>query len=93
MTFEFTGKHLIAGEWVTGNGTFASSPAHGPARDFAVGTPDLVDSAARAAEEAFLTYGYSTREERAVFLEAIAEEIDKLGDEITEIGTQETGLP
>ncbi|MFA7413421.1 MAG: aldehyde dehydrogenase (NADP(+)) [Rhizobium sp.] len=93
MTFEFTGKHLIAGIWTAGNGTFASTPAHGPAREFAVGTPELVDRAAKAAEEAFLTYGNSSREERAAFLEAIAEEIDKRGDIITEIGTQETGLP
>lgn len=51
MTFEFTGKHLIAGIWTAGNGTFASTPAHGPAREFAVGTPELVDRAAKAAEE------------------------------------------
>ncbi len=35
--------HLIAGEWVIGSSTFTSDPAHGPAHDFAVGTPELVD--------------------------------------------------
>ncbi len=88
-----TGKHLIAGNWVDGAGTFRSEPAHGEAHDFAVGTPALVDEAARAAEDAFWSYGYSTRAARAAFLNAIADEIDKRGDAITAIGTQETGLP
>ncbi|WP_343117265.1 aldehyde dehydrogenase (NADP(+)) [Ostreiculturibacter nitratireducens] len=87
------GKHLIAGEWVAGETTFRSEPAHGPAHDFSVGTPVLVDRAAEAAEEAFWSYGYSTREERAAFLNAIADEIEARAEAITEIGTQETGLP
>jgi NADP-dependent aldehyde dehydrogenase len=93
MTFTPHGKHLIAGEWVAGDATFDSSPAHGPVHAFSVGTVELVDDACQAAEDAFLSYGYSTREERAVFLNAIADEIDARGDAITEIGTQETGLP
>lgn len=93
MTFTPHGKHLIAGEWVAGDTTFDSSPAHGPVHAFSIGTVALVDQACQAAEDAFLSYGYSTREERAVFLNAIADEIDARGDAITEIGTQETGLP
>ncbi|WP_412557838.1 aldehyde dehydrogenase (NADP(+)) [Thalassospira sp. MIT1370] len=93
MSYTLTGKHLIAGDWVAGAATFQSEPAHGPANTFPVGTPDLVDQAAKAAEEAFWTFGYSTREDRAKFLNTIADEIDARGDEITEIGTQETGLP
>ncbi|QKV20064.1 aldehyde dehydrogenase (NADP(+)) [Oricola thermophila] len=88
-----TGKHLIAGEWVAGEATFSSDPAHGQAHVFAVGTPAHVDAAARGAEDAFRTYGYSGREERAAFLEIIADEIDARGKEITAIGTSETGLP
>ncbi len=87
------GKHLIAGDWVAGDTTFSSDPAHGPAHDFSVGTPALVNRACEAAEEAFWSYGYSTREERAALLNAIADEIDNRGDAITEIGTQESGLP
>ncbi|MBO6773132.1 MULTISPECIES: aldehyde dehydrogenase (NADP(+)) [unclassified Thalassospira] len=93
MSYTLTGKHLIAGDWVAGAATFQSEPAHGPANTFPVGTPDLVDRAAKAAEEAFWTFGYFTREDRAKFLNTIADEIDARGDEITEIGTQETGLP
>jgi 2,5-dioxopentanoate dehydrogenase len=89
----FHGMHLIAGSWVACEATFRSEPAHGPVRAFSLGTVDLVDQAAQAAEEAFWSYGYSTRAERADFLEAIAEEIEARAEIITLIGTQETGLP
>jgi NADP-dependent aldehyde dehydrogenase len=93
MAFTPNGKHLVAGQWLDGNGTFTSSPAHGPSHEFAVGTVELVNRAAEAAEEAFLSYGYSSRATRAAFLRAIADEIEARADAITEIGTQETGLP
>ena len=88
-----TGKHLIAGEWVVGETTFASEPASGAPMHFAVGTPALVDAACVAAEEAFWSYGYTSRETRARFLERIADEIEARGAEITAIGCAETGLP
>lgn len=93
MTFQPHGKHLIAGDWVVGTNTFTSSPAEGPAHEFSVGTPENVDAACQAAEEAFWSFGYSSREDRAAFLNRIADEIEARGDAITEIGTQETGLP
>ena len=93
MTFTPHGKHLIAGEWVGGDATFQSEPAHGPAHAFAVGTVDLVNRACEAAEAAFWSYGYSTRAERAAFLDAIADEIEARAEAITQIGSQETGLP
>ncbi len=93
MTFEPHGKHLISGQWVAGEATFVSDPAHGPSFTFSVGTPALVEAACTAAEEAFWSYGYTTRAERAAFLNAIADEIEARGSQITEIGTSETGLP
>lgn len=93
MAFTPHGKHLIAGKWVGTEATFQSEPAHGPVHSYSVGTVDLVDQAAKAAEEAFWSFGYSTRESRAVFLETIADEIEARAEAITEIGTQETGLP
>ena len=93
MPFTPHGKHLIAGEWISGDATFASSPAHGPSHDYSVGTPDLVDRACEAAEAAFEAYAATSRGARADFLDAIADEIEARGAEITEIGTQETGLP
>ena len=93
MTFTPHGKHLIAGSWIGTGQRFRSEPAHGPAHEFSVGSPELVDAAARAAEEAFWSYGYTTRAERAAFLNAIADEIEARAEAITEIGTSETGLP
>lgn len=88
-----TAKHLIAGEWVEGETRFTSAPAHGPAHSFAEGSGALVDRAVRGAEEAFAPYNRTSRAQRAAFLNAIADEIEKRGAELTEIGSQETGLP
>ncbi|QRV25412.1 aldehyde dehydrogenase (NADP(+)) [Marinomonas foliarum] len=88
-----TGQHFIAGKWVKGDATFSSTPATGPSHEFAVGRVSDVDAAVEAAEASFETFGYSSREERAAFLNAIADEIDVLGNQITEVGVQETGLP
>ncbi|MEP5153942.1 aldehyde dehydrogenase (NADP(+)) [Planktotalea sp.] len=87
------GKHLIAGEWVDGDGTFTNAPVSGEADSFAVGSVALVDRAAKAAETAFESYGYSSRAERATFLRSIADHIDARGDDITAMGVKETGLP
>lgn len=93
MTFIPHGKHLICGDWVATDEVFASEPASGLAHNFSVGTPALVAQAALGAEEAFWSFGYSTRQQRADFLNAIADEIDARAEAITQIGSQETGLP
>ncbi|QPM90850.1 aldehyde dehydrogenase (NADP(+)) [Pseudooceanicola algae] len=93
MTFTPHGKHLIAGDWVAADAKFTSTPTNGAGQEFSAGNADLVDAACLAAEEAFWDYGYSSRETRAAFLNAIADEIEARGDAITEIGTLETGLP
>lgn len=88
-----TGHHLIAGQWVAGDATFLSSPATGPALSFAVGTPAHVDAAVQGAEAAFASFSALSRDQRAAFLDRIADEIEARGAEITAIGTSETGLP
>ncbi len=93
MSFDPHGKHLIAGDWIASEQTFMSEPANGEAHAFSIGTPSLVDQACRAAEDAFLSYGYSSRADRAAFLNAIADEIEARAEAITQIGTEETGLP
>lgn len=93
MTFKPHGKHLIAGEWVESADKFSSEPATGEANSFSVGTVELVNKACEAAEDAFWTYGYTTREQRAEFLNAIADEIEARAEAITYIGSSETGLP
>ena len=93
MTFVPHGKSLIAGEWVSGTKTFMSTPATGLSHAFGKGTAAMVDDAALAAEDAFWSYGYSSRVDRAAFLNTIADEIDARSEQITNIGTSETGLP
>lgn len=93
MTFTPHGKHLIAGQWLAGDDTFNSEPAHGPAHAYSIGRVSDVNAACEAAEEAFWSFGYTTRADRAAFLNKIADEIEARADAITEIGTQETGLP
>ena len=93
MTFTPHGKHLIAGDWVASEQSFQSEPATGPAQTYSVGTVALVNRAAEAAEEAFWTYAYTSRAERAAFLNVIADEIEARAEAITEVGSAETGLP
>ncbi|WP_376877856.1 aldehyde dehydrogenase (NADP(+)) [Albirhodobacter sp. R86504] len=87
------GAHLIAGERIKTDATFTSSPATGAAFDYSVGTPALVDQACAAADAVFPAFAATTREQRALLLETIADQIDARGDAITEIGSAETGLP
>jgi NADP-dependent aldehyde dehydrogenase len=87
------GKHLIAGNWIGSDDTFTNMPVEGAPDHFAVGTPALVDQAARAAEDAFASYSALSRAARASFLRSIADEIESRGDQITKTGTKETGLP
>ncbi len=88
-----TGKQLIAGDWVSGETTFRSSPATGEALAFSQGTAGDVDRACVAAEAAFGVYSSLPRATRAAFLDRIADEIEARGADITAIGTAETGLP
>lgn len=84
---------LVAGQWIGSNETFTNEPVTGAPDSFAQGTAEMVDQACAAAEEAFWSYGYSSAEDRAAFLEEVATEIDARGSEITAMGMKETGLP
>lgn len=93
MTFIPHGDHLIAGKRVSSETRFSSAPATGEAFDYSAGSPDLVAQACAAAHAAFPGFAATSREDRAKLLETIAAEIDARGEEITEIGSAETGLP
>jgi len=88
-----TGKHLINGAWTEGGPAFTSDPVTGDPVRVQCGGAAEIDAAVRAAEEAFLTYGWTDRNTRARFLEAIAEEIEARGAALTAHGSAETGLP
>jgi NADP-dependent aldehyde dehydrogenase len=52
-----------------------------------------VDAALEAAEDAFVTFRKTSPEQRAAFLEQIADEIVAIGDVLLERAHRETGLP
>ena len=58
-----------------------------------VGSVAHVDEACTEAEEAFWSYSALSIHTRAAFLDKIVDEIEARGAAITNIGSQETGLP
>ncbi len=93
MAYQPHGRQLIAGEWVGASETFSNEPAEGEVSQFSAGTPEDVARAAMAAEMAFEEFAAVGRATRGVFLNRIANEIEARGDDITDIGSRETGLP
>lgn len=92
-----TGKQIIGNEW-TGDGinSFqAINPKNGEllATAFFEATATEVEAAAVKAAQAFQSYRAKTGEERAVFLEAIAAEIEQLGEDLVMRCVSESGLP
>jgi alpha-ketoglutaric semialdehyde dehydrogenase len=91
-----TGELFIASKRVKHDESFkAIAAATGAAIEpsFSVATAEDVAAACAAAEAAFPTYSGLPRETRAKFLEAIASEIEALGDALVERAMQESGLP
>ncbi|QSB45186.1 aldehyde dehydrogenase (NADP(+)) [Tsuneonella flava] len=92
-----TGKLFIAGERRDSENRFhAFDPSTGeaiPEPAFAIAGPRDIDDACAAAEAAFTVYSSLSLETRAQFLEAVAEEIDALGEALTKRAHSETGLP
>ncbi|WP_252106471.1 MULTISPECIES: aldehyde dehydrogenase (NADP(+)) [unclassified Halomonas] len=60
---------------------------------YAGGTQAEVDQACQLAWDAFDAYRETSLEDRAVFLETIADEIEALGDALVERAVAESGLP
>ncbi|MGR4069180.1 aldehyde dehydrogenase (NADP(+)) [Billgrantia sp. C5P2] len=95
MTLE--GKMLIGREAVSGSSKpiHAVNPATGETLEptYAGGSKAEVDRACELAEAAFATYRETSLEQRAAFLEAVAGEIEAIGDALIERAMAETGLP
>jgi len=93
-----TGKSLIAGQWLAEHGA-ASYQAYSPIDDsylsqsYFYASESLLDQAANAAEDAFYQYAESSKEQRAEFLETIAEQILAIGDDLLQTTHLETALP
>ena len=94
---QITGDMLIAGQPVRGSTgpVLAVDPATGRTLDppFPGGTAVHVDRACAAAWEAFDAYRETSLDDRAGFLEAIAEQILALGDALIDRACAESGLP
>lgn len=61
--------------------------------DFHQATEQEVNQAVEAAHTAFKTYRHTSPEQRALFLESIADELDALGEDFLNTISQETALP
>ena len=61
--------------------------------EFKIATAEETASAMDASAKAFSSYSKTSAETRAKFLEAIADEIEALGDELIQRASAETGLP
>jgi len=92
-----TGNMLIGQQAITGSreAIRAINPATGTALDPAYpgGTGEHVELACALAWEAFDSFRETPLATRATFLEAIAEEIEALGDELIDRAVSESGLP
>jgi 2,5-dioxopentanoate dehydrogenase len=92
-----TGELFIGQRRITGQGGVlrAINPATGAILEpaFSGASEDQIDQACVLAQEAFDTYRATTGEQRAIFLEKIADGIDALGQALLERTSQETGLP
>ena len=97
MTSLLHGKSIVAGVPVEAAGRpfRAVSPLDSQQLDpeFQEGNLDAVDHALNAAEEAFIHYRRTTPEQRAQFLERIAEEILAIGDALWSERTRKRAYP
>ncbi|MGN8130917.1 aldehyde dehydrogenase (NADP(+)) [Paenarthrobacter sp. 22069] len=92
-----TGHSLIAGRTVAGAGktTFGFNPATNEALEpaYTLLTGEQLQAATAAAKDAFASFSTLDPETHAAFLEAIADNIDAIGEELITRAEQETGLP
>lgn len=94
-----TGKQLINGDWIqpsVANDAFqAINPADNTTlpTEYTNASDAEVEAAALAASKCFDEYSVMSEQDRAIFLETIATEMEALKSEIIAQGTLETGLP
>jgi NADP-dependent aldehyde dehydrogenase len=92
-----TGHSLIAGQPVVGEGkaAFGFNPASNEQLEpaYTLLTEDQLKAATAAAAEAYASFSTLDPETHAGFLEAIADNIESIGEELIIRAGQETGLP
>lgn len=95
---KITGNQLIAGTWkqaTPSSGFNAVDPSNSASLEpkFYDATEAEVDEALSSAQEAFDGLRGKSAEERAQFLDCMADEVMALGDDLLERAHKETGLP
>jgi alpha-ketoglutaric semialdehyde dehydrogenase len=97
MKHQLCGRHWIDGQWsaMGGESFNAVNPATGETLEppFAEATIDEVDGAVSGARQAFLALRDRDPRWPAELLDAIASQIEALGDDLLERGEAETALP
>ncbi|WP_235504689.1 aldehyde dehydrogenase family protein, partial [Arthrobacter sp. Leaf141] len=92
-----SGHSLIAGRPVVGDGktAFGFNPATNEQLDpaYSLITEEQLTTATSAAADAYPSFSTLDPETHAAFLEAIAENIEAIGEDLITRATQETGLP
>jgi len=90
-------KFYINGEWAAPQGTnfleVTNSATEEVMARIPEGTAEDVDAAVAAAKSAFETWSQTSAEERAKYLQAIADKLNERKNEIGEIIAQEVGMP
>ena len=91
------GHSLIGGKTTAGTGgtTYGINPATNEQLEpaYSLLTEDQVKAATEAAAEAYPSFSTLDPETHAAFLEAIADNIEAIGEELITRASQETGLP
>lgn len=95
---DITGKSLIDGAWQTTDESMQFKAFYPEQNEFGEdvffeATSDMVTQACQASYQAFKQYRQLTAQERAIFLNTIAENILALGDELIQVTMRESGLP
>ncbi len=94
---ELTGKLLLGDSFVKGSGGsfkgFNPTTSMEMFPEFYGASVEEVSTACRLADESFQAFRATSLEERANFLETVADELEKLKSSIVARGVQETGLP
>ncbi len=89
---QFIGSQTSAESSETFQGIDPTTSAALPT-DFHEATSNEIDKALQLATNAFDEFRHTTPEQRAIFLETIADEVEALGDQLLEQAQAETGLP
>ena len=90
-------KLYIDGAWVPSTGTKTIDVVNSTTEEvmgrIPEGTPEDVDKAVQAAKKAFVTWGQTSKEERAKYLQQITEGLQARMGDIAAVIAQEVGMP